>query len=228
VRALLLALTVALSVVAGALAERAPTHSDRAAIRATLGAYLGVPASVRARDTSLVSVRLSTVDGRYAGALLQSKRLGPVRIVLHRNDGMGWFVLADGTSVGCAVAPRPVLDDLQLHCTPPNGVAWISNCGQLVSEPNSITLACGDGNFFVKGLRWRSWGTSGATSTGVAEANDCVPFCAAGHFLMYTVRATATNLRRCGSAIYYARLRLDFLDDRPKGYGKSSTYSLGC
>jgi hypothetical protein len=228
VRALLLAITVALAVVAGALAERAPSHSEAGAIRAALRTYLGVPASAAALDTKIVSVKVSTVDGRYAAAQLTSKRFGPLTMVVHRNDAMGWFVLVEASTVACSAAPRPVLDDLRVRCSPPDGVAWISSCGQLLSEPKSIVLACADGNNFLKGLRWRSWGAVRATATGIATVNDCVPFCAAGHFHLYEVRATATTLRRCGSARYYARVRVDYLEDRPKGAARSSAYSLGC
>ena len=34
-------------------------------------------------------------------------------------------------------------------------------------------------------LRWRGWNRNVATARGTAYANDCIPYCAAGHFIAY-------------------------------------------
>jgi hypothetical protein len=49
-------------------------------------------------------------------------------------------------------------------------------------RPASVMVACGDGNFYFTGLRWKSWGSRNAVAVGIAHQNDCDPYCAAGHF----------------------------------------------
>ena len=52
-------------------------------------------------------------------------------------------------------------------------------------RPGHYTLACADGNDYLSGLTWTSWGPRLASATGTEHVNDCVPYCAAGHFHSY-------------------------------------------
>src|SRR6266702_2281292 len=61
--------------------------------------------------------------------------------------------------------------------------------GHAQVRPGHLTLACADGNDYLSGLAWKSWGPGMATATGVQSVNDCVPYCAAGHFHRYAVDA---------------------------------------
>ncbi|HMI27195.1 MAG TPA: hypothetical protein VK594_22155, partial [Streptosporangiaceae bacterium] len=54
-------------------------------------------------------------------------------------------------------------------------------------RPGRYTLACADGNDYLSGLAWTSWGPRLASATGTEHVNDCVPYCAAGHFHSYPV-----------------------------------------
>jgi hypothetical protein len=54
-------------------------------------------------------------------------------------------------------------------------------------RPGRYTLACADGNDYLSGLTWTSWGPRLASATGTEHVNDCVPYCAAGHFHSYPV-----------------------------------------
>jgi hypothetical protein len=54
-------------------------------------------------------------------------------------------------------------------------------------RPGHYTLACADGNDYLSGLAWTSWGPRLASATGTEHVNDCVPYCAAGHFHSYPV-----------------------------------------
>jgi hypothetical protein len=54
-------------------------------------------------------------------------------------------------------------------------------------RPGAYTIACGDGNDYLNGLSWTSWAPRLAAATGVEHVNDCVPYCAAGHFHSYPV-----------------------------------------
>jgi hypothetical protein len=64
----------------------------------------------------------------------------------------------------------------------------VLNCqGHAQVRPGRITLACADFNDYLTGLTWKSWGPRLASATGVQNLNDCVPYCAAGHFHRYRV-----------------------------------------
>ena len=64
----------------------------------------------------------------------------------------------------------------------------VLNClGHPQVRPGRFTLACADANDYLTGLAWRSWGPRLASATGVQAVNDCVPYCAAGHFHRYPV-----------------------------------------
>ena len=64
----------------------------------------------------------------------------------------------------------------------------VLNClGHPQVRPGRFTLACADANDYLTGLAWKSWGPRLASATGVQAVNDCVPYCAAGHFHRYPV-----------------------------------------
>ena len=186
-----------------------------------------MPNSPAAKDNKIVAISVSTLDRRYAAARLNSKSAGPSELVLHLSMGT-WWIEEFGSSLGCYIGPRSVLDDLKIGCMPPGAAAWINNCGPLVRAPKSLVLACGDGNYELAGLSWHSWGNSTATASGKARANDCTPNCAAGHFHTYPVTVTVSRLRPCGRARYYARLAISYAGKRPAGIAKRDVLTLGC
>lgn len=64
----------------------------------------------------------------------------------------------------------------------------VLNClGHPQVRPGRFALACADANDYLTGLAWKSWGPRLASATGVQAVNDCVPYCAAGHFHRYPV-----------------------------------------
>jgi hypothetical protein len=66
--------------------------------------------------------------------------------------------------------------------------AVVADCqGQSQARPAKLTLSCADGNDYLAGLAWTSWTAGLASGTGVQEVNDCLPYCAAGHFHGYPV-----------------------------------------
>ena len=42
-------------------------------------------------------------------------------------------------------------------------------------RPGHYTIACGDGNDYLSGLAWTTWGPRLASATGTENINDCVP-----------------------------------------------------
>jgi hypothetical protein len=76
-------------------------------------------------------------------------------------------------------------------------VVWTGCAHQPQVRPASIVIACGDANFYVDHLRWKSWGAGGATATGTAHRNDCKPNCAAGHFHASPVTVRLSRVVTC-------------------------------
>lgn len=92
----------------------------------------------------------------------------------------------------------------------------LPNCaGKLTVKPNGITLACGDGNFYVENLKWTGWGESFAAATGTGKANDCQPNCAAGHFHSYPMILIVSGRQNCGGRPAYARVVYAFIGRSP-------------
>jgi hypothetical protein len=226
-RPALVAIAVTLVVVGTAAGNRKPTTAEQRAIRQAFAGFVAQPNSPAAKDNRIVTIAVSSLDPRYAVARLNSRSAGPSELVLHRG-GFGWWVVGFGSSVGCDSAPTSVMRDLKVGCSPPNGVAWINNCGPLVSAPPELVLACGDANYLLANLKWRGWGKPTATATGVARANTCTPNCAAGKFRSYRMTATASKLSTCGKARYYATLTIVYPGARPAGTAKRDVHTLGC
>ncbi len=64
----------------------------------------------------------------------------------------------------------------------------VLNCiSQPQVRPPNFTLACADGYDYLTDLSWTSWSPTLASATGTQEENDCIPYCAAGHFHAYPV-----------------------------------------
>jgi hypothetical protein len=222
----------ALVLAAGALlaspaAARRPTAGERASLTATVHAYITMTNSPAAHDNRITTIAVSSIDSRYAAVHVTSPTVGSALMVLHRSRS-AWWVLEFGSSLGCDIGPAAVLRELNVGCEPPGATAWINDCGPLVSAPAQLILACGDGNYLLTHLRWRNWGRSVATASGTVRANDCKPYCAAGHFHSYAATVAVDHLARCNSAHYYARLTITYANTRPGAIAKRDVHALGC
>ncbi|MGH2934178.1 MAG: hypothetical protein ACRDL2_06640 [Gaiellaceae bacterium] len=226
-RVLGVSLALVLIVVPSAAGKRAPTQAERSAVGGSVKGFVATPGSPAAKDDRIAATAVSTLDPRYAGVRLTSKNAGPSEMVLHLSRGT-WFVVGFGSSLGCDSAPKAVLADLGIGCSPPSTTAWIWNCGPYVSAPATFVITCADANYELTKLRWRGWGSARATAAGTAQANDCTPYCAAGHFHSYRMAAVADRLESCGKARVYARLTITYSASRPKGIAKRDVQTLGC
>jgi len=64
----------------------------------------------------------------------------------------------------------------------------VVNCAlQAETRPRQYILACADGGAYLDGLSWAAWGSSSAFAEGDYVLNDCVPYCADGHFHSFPV-----------------------------------------
>jgi hypothetical protein len=97
-------------------------------------------------------------------------------------------------------------------------------------RPSSVTLACGDGNFYVTSLRWTSWGPRSAAGTGIGHQNDCTPYCAAGTFHRYRVSLRLDGLRLCGPhrRAELTRAAWRFITTTPRGAARAGSERFRC
>ena len=104
----------------------------------------------------------------------------------------------------------------------------VLNCqGRPQVRPRGFTLACADGNDYLSGLRWTSWAPGLASATGLQTVNDCVPYCAAGHFHRYPVDAVFWGSAAAGSGRQrYTRITLLYPGAHPAYVGGSGSVTL--
>jgi hypothetical protein len=105
----------------------------------------------------------------------------------------------------------------------------ITNCVKASAHPRSLTLACGDGNTVLSGLRWSSFGGPSAQARGTLETNTCEPNCAAGKVVRYPVVVSATAVRKCKAGLrVYNKVTLRFTGRAPTSSGGLKHWTLGC
>jgi hypothetical protein len=114
-----------------------------------------------------------------------------------------------GSTATAAAARLPTFTG----CAPPGKV-----------RPASIVVACGDGNFYLTGLKWSQWTATGAAATGTGHENDCSPYCAAGHFHTYRVTVRLFRPERYkGGLLEFTRFSYRFVSAKPKVAARSAT-----
>jgi hypothetical protein len=105
----------------------------------------------------------------------------------------------------------------------------ITNCTTAGSRPKTVTLACGDGNTVLSGLRWSSFGGASALATGTLETNTCTPNCASGKLVRYPVAVRANGTRTCKAGLrVYDKITLRFTRRAPSSVGSLKHWTLGC
>jgi len=110
-------------------------------------------------------------------------------------------------------------------------VLYPSHCSDPSYRPRTIVVACGDGNFYVNRIHWRRWTDGGAYGVGIGHANDCQPYCAAGHFRAYpglVVRLGGTRYCPDHDDYEFTRLGYRFTHHSPPGLLRSGSGLPGC
>jgi len=104
----------------------------------------------------------------------------------------------------------------------------ITNCNKTASKPKTLTLTCGDGNTFLKGLSWSSFGGSTAQAKGTFVIDLCEPNCAEGKNATYPASVKATGAKKCQGANVYRKLTLTFTGRKPRSSNRLTSWTLGC
>ena len=86
-----------------------------------------------------------------------------------------------------------------------------------VLRPRRYVFACGDGNAYVKDVRWTAWTGSAALATATWVQNDCTPYCAAGHFHSYPVRLRFDRPKRTSLGELFSGWSATFPHRTPQG-----------
>jgi hypothetical protein len=90
---------------------------------------------------------------------------------------------------------------------PPRQRTVIVNClGKQQVKPGTIVLACADYNSLIDTITWTSWTRGLASGTGTLVQNDCIPYCAAGHFHRYPVLVILWANQAYGSGQRYTEI----------------------
>jgi hypothetical protein len=111
---------------------------------------------------------------------------------------------------------------------PPRLAACVPGSPSTV-RPKKIIVACGDANFYFTNLVWSSWGAKQAVATGIANLNDCKPYCAAGHFHTYRATVTLSRPRSCSDGVLaFTRMAWHYPAAVPAGLKRRDSQSLPC
>jgi hypothetical protein len=107
-----------------------------------------------------------------------------------------------------------------------------ASCWSARYRPRSAVLTCADANWRLRGMSWRRWNGRVASGRGWSYENDCVPYCAAGHFHSYPVVVHASKPRRqnCEGRVRYVyqRLRITYSGRRPPHGRRTVSWRWGC
>jgi hypothetical protein len=98
-------------------------------------------------------------------------------------------------------------------------------------RPRRIGITPMGWQFYVEHIHWRWWRDSSARGVGVGHTNDCVPYCAAGHFHSYSgvvIRLERPRFCATHSDYEFTRLRFRFTRGVPSGAPRDGNGIPGC
>jgi hypothetical protein len=75
-------------------------------------------------------------------------------------------------------------------------------------------------------VRWQSYGGAVAEASGRAFANDCIPYCAAGHLFKPRAKLKLSKIVQCQGRPVYARLRYRLAGELPKGLPRRGGFPM--
>jgi hypothetical protein len=98
-----------------------------------------------------------------------------------------------------------------------------SRCFNRRQRPRAVIIACGDGNFQLRSMRWNRWNHRRTRGRGIAYVNDCDPYCAVGTFHRVPVRASLSRPRRCRNVQRYMYTRVRWRYERKPSWIERSS-----
>ena len=108
------------------------------------------------------------------------------RLITAIASGLAVGGLALGLALSAnATAAHPVATIAAPYVRPAPAVVFDCPGQRAVVEPKTFILTCADYNSYLGKLSWTSWTPGLASAMGVLAENDCLPYCAAGHFRSY-------------------------------------------
>jgi hypothetical protein len=105
--------------------------------------------------------------------------------------------------------------------SPPATVVFDCPGQHALVRPKTFVLACADGNSLVDRLAWTSWTPGLASARGTLVQNDCMPYCAAGHFHRYPALVVlwgSKAVKNHPGERRYTELTLILTGSRPRFY----------
>jgi len=86
-------------------------------------------------------------------------------------------------------------------------------------RPRDFIISCADAGLSLEKLSWTSWTPGEASAKGTLVENDCIPYCAAGHFHRYPALAVLWGSKtvRPGEQAY-THLTMILTGARPRYY----------
>lgn len=96
---------------------------------------------------------------------------------------------------------------------------------KLFYRPHFFLLS-GDGTFGVGKVQWQSYGGAVAKASGRAYANDCIPYCAAGHLYHPQAKLRLSKVVGCQGKSAYARLRYVLTGRLPEDFPRRGSLPM--
>ena len=105
---------------------------------------------------------------------------------------------------------------------------FINDCGAgFTQKPESITLACADGNLGVQHISWLMWEGEKALGRGTFIYNDCEPDCADGKTHLVPVQFSLSSVAKDSSGkSVFTQMQVVSESDPLPGGATSDTYDL--
>lgn len=234
-------LVTSLVCAASATASRPPTPEEKAELEAAAQRDLQVGAGYftlsEVRVSDIAPWAVATLNHPYRGADL--KELGlfrkhPTKWKLEDSGSAGICIGPDLSALGM---PAAVGRDLELgtcrgHAHERQKILVQRGPGsgeELFYRPHVFYLS-GDGAFFINKVRWKHYDGKVATATATANTNDCVPFCAEGHFSRHPAKVRLTRPIHCVNsyidAYLYTRIYFSIPGRVPGNFPHRGSVSL--
>ncbi len=104
----------------------------------------------------------------------------------------------------------------------------VTDCNRALYKPQTIVLACGDGNMGLVNLKWSRWSQSHASGSGVYAYNTCTPSCASGRLKRIGATVTLSKPIRCKHASHEVFDKANVRYRGKRGPYSRQTFTLGC